>query len=152
LINAESCAVAKVMSAKKEIPMLHDVVLHLARGGDYPEGSARHGYALTLPLDGEGHINAEAWQAERARCTVRRFWAGEPDRHGRLVHRPGGAGGATWLVDYDAASIDDEAGYRLGTHQFREGEYVSIRHDGEMYTFRVVEVKPLRSEHATVAA
>ena len=73
-----------------------------------------------------------------------RFWPGEPDQHGVLVHRPGGAGGATWMIDYDQdRADDDEAGYRLGTHTFQVGDYVSIRDaDGDMNTFRVAEVQP----------
>jgi len=74
---------------------------------------------------------------------VRRFWSGEPTRYGRLVHRAGGEGGATWLIDYDdRTTADDEPGYRLGTHAFVEGEYVSIREagDGDYHTFRVARV------------
>ncbi len=72
-------------------------------------------------------------------CKVRRFWAGEEDQHGLLVHKAGGAKGATWTFDYDAAgNDDDEAGYRFGDHLFQIGEYVSIRdEDGALLTFIV---------------
>ena len=59
------------------------------------------------------------------------------------MHRAGGEGGATWLIDYeDWTNEDDEAAYRLGTHAFVEGEYVSIREAGEeeYRTFKVVRV------------
>lgn len=123
--------------------MLNVITLHLARTKDYPEGSARHGYEITAPLDAEGHIDADAWQEQRELCRVRRFWAREPDRHGWLVHRAGGAGGATWTIDYDDSSdVDDETGYRLGSHRFVVGEYISLRDsDGEMQTFQVSAVK-----------
>ena len=67
-----------------------------------------------------------------------------------LTHRHGGAGGATWVIDYDKdRADDDEAGYRLGTHTFRTGDYVSIRDaDGDLNTFRVVAVRPLATEPA----
>ena len=74
---------------------------------------------------------------------MRRFWEGEDDEFGRLVHKRG-TEHARWVFDYDeTAEEDDEAGYRFGNHAFRNGEYVSIRgEDGEMHTFRVVSVEP----------
>lgn len=123
--------------------MLHVITLHLARTPGHPEGSAQHGYELHAPLDATGHIDAEAWQENRELCRVRRYWAGEPDRHGWLVHRAGGAGGATWCIDYDdARSEDDEFGYRLDSHRFVVGDYVSIRDaEGELLPFRIASVK-----------
>ncbi len=118
------------------------VLLHLARSKDFPDGSARHGYEIVAPLDVDGHLDVDAWRGHRQACRVRRFWGGERDETGLLVHRPGGVGGSTWGFDYDSArGDDDEAGYRLGSHTFKAGEYVSIRDDeGDMHTFRVVTV------------
>jgi hypothetical protein len=123
---------------------LKRITLHLARSKDFPEGSRRHGYEFVAPLDEAGFLDAEAWKAARDLCTVRRFWADEEEQRGRLVHRAGGKGGATWTFDYDAARADDdEAGFRLGSHAIRPGEYVSVRDDeGEMHTFQVFTVKP----------
>ena len=122
--------------------MLHNISLRLARSHDYPDGSDRHGYEITAPLDAEGQLDATSWREVRDRCRVRRIWAGAPERRGRLVHRAGGAGGATWIIDYDDRSReDDEIGFKLERHQFVEGEYVSIRDDdGGMHTFRVARV------------
>ncbi len=130
--------------------MLHRITLHLARTRDFPEGSTRHGYEITAPLDSAGHLDSIAWCSRRAQCRVRRFWPGEPDRWGVLTHRHGGAGGATWVIDYDKdRSDDDESGYRLDTHTFRTGDYVSIRDsDGDLNTFRVAAVQPLATEPA----
>ncbi len=124
--------------------MLKRIVLHLARGKDWPDGSDRHGYEIVAPLDDAGTLDSGTWKRERARCRVRRFWGDEPDRFGRLIHKAGGAGGATWRIDYDPARDgDDETGYRLGSHTFRANDYVSIRDDGGvMHTFRVAEVRP----------
>jgi hypothetical protein len=134
--------------------VLHRITLHLARGKQHPEGSARHGYELLAPLDSTGHLDPEAWKVLRDHCRVRRFWAGEPDRNGRLVHWPGGFGGATWLVDYDdRSSEDDEAGYRLGAHIFAPGEYVSIKdEEGDLHTFVVVDLKPVKISRAVEQA
>jgi hypothetical protein len=123
---------------------LKRITLHLARSKEFPEGSHRHGYEFIAPLDGSDHLDVSAWKNARELCTVRRFWADEEVMHGRLIHRAGGKGGSTWAFDYDAASTDDdEAGFRLGAHALKPGEYVSIRDDeGEMHTFTVATVKP----------
>lgn len=123
--------------------MLQVITLHLGRTSAFQDGSARHGYEITAPLDERGYLDAAAWQEQRDLCRVRRFWAGESDKHGWLVHRAGGAGGATWCIDYDdATSDDDETGFRLSSHRLVADEYVSIRdNDGEMSPFRVVSVR-----------
>jgi hypothetical protein len=123
--------------------VLKRIRLHLARSKDHPTGSDRHGYEFVAPLKGDGHIDVELWKKYREHCGVRRFWEGEADEHGRLIHKAGGKDHANWVFDYDeSAEEDDEAGYRFGAHAFQPGEYVSIRdEDGEMHTFRVVSVE-----------
>jgi hypothetical protein len=118
---------------------LKKIRLNLARTKEFPTGSALHGYEFVAPLDASGHIDAEAWKSTRGRCRVRRFWAGEAEDAGLLVHRPGGS----WAFRYEVGSDDDEeAGYRFGSHAFVVGEYVSIKdEDGEMHTFQVVSVQ-----------
>ncbi len=120
---------------------LSRVRLNLARSEEFPGGSANHGYEFVAPIGEDGHIDADIWKQERDHCRVRRFWEGEPDDIGHLIHRPGGS----WAFHYDIdGDEDDEAGYRFGAHAFAPGEYVSIRdEDGEMHTFQVVTVEPL---------
>ena len=123
--------------------MLRKVVLTLARCREHPEGSSERGYEIIAPLGSENCLDAELWHRERDHCRVRRFWIGEPDRHGRLVHRAGGADGATWLIDYDDRTTDDdEAGFRLSTHRLVEGEYISLRdaNDDVLRTFKITNV------------
>ncbi|KAB2885069.1 MAG: hypothetical protein K8H87_01960 [Pseudorhodoplanes sp.] len=117
--------------------------LNLARSKEFPNGSAQHGYEFVAPLDDNDHIDVELWRKHRANCGVRRFWSGEDDQFGKLVHKAGGAEHARWVFDYDdTAEDDDESGYRFGGHPFRVGEYVSIRdEDGEMHTFVVASVQ-----------
>jgi hypothetical protein len=126
------------------LPAFKRIRLQLARSKEFPDGSARHGYELVAPLDAKGHIDVELWRKHRERCHVRRFWNGEDDQIGRLVHKPGGAEHARWVFDYDPnATDDDESGYRFGAHAFSPGEYVSLSDDeGELHTFRVVAVEP----------
>ena len=123
--------------------VLKRIRLNLARSKAFPSGSARHGYEFVAPLDANDHIDVELWRKYRDHCGVRRFWA-DQEEVGRLVHKPGGSEHARWVFDYDrAAEEDDEAGYRFGSHGFRNGEYVSIRdEDGEMHTFQVGSVEP----------
>lgn len=116
--------------------------LELARDHDFPNGSPRHGYEFTAPLDGDGHIIAEDWRENRDRFRVKRFWEGEADEVGHLVRKRGGA----WAFHYDihGQEDDDETGYRFGNHAFEPGEYVSINeHDDELRTFRIVSVMSL---------
>lgn len=126
------------------VPHLARITLNLARSPQYPQGSAAHGYVIAAPLDERQCLDAEAWKKARHLCRVRRFWQGEPDRVGTLVHQAGGPDGATWAIDYDPRDRDDdEAAYRLGSHRFAPGEYVSIRDtEGEMHTFRVARLEP----------
>lgn len=125
---------------------LKRIRLNLARSKEHPGGSARHGYEFVAPLDGTDHIDVAEWKKHREHCRVRRFWEGEPDEIGHLVHRGGKAGGQ-WAFHYDIRDSDDdpeddEAGYRFGAHAFVPGEYVSIRdEDGELHTFQVVSVE-----------
>jgi hypothetical protein len=116
------------MQTLTELIDLNRILLNLARSKEFPYGSPRHGYDFIAPLDPEGHIDPILWKKYRDYCRVRRFWAGEEDEVGRLVHKPGGAEHARWVFDYNHPheDDDDEAGYKFGAHAFLPGEYVSI--------------------------
>jgi hypothetical protein len=94
---------------------LKRIRLNLARSKQFPSGSVRHGYEFVAPLDAVGHIDPLLWHQHRDRCRVRRFWQGEDDQVGRLVHKPGGAEHARW-VDYDPESVEAP---RVDLHQSR---------------------------------
>jgi len=116
--------------------------LQLARSKQFPDGSSHHGYEFVVPLDAQGHIDAQLWKTHRDNCRVRRFWQGEDDRAGYLTHKPGGGEHARWVFDYDQTRVDDdEAGYRFGAHVFAPGEYLTIRDQDEAHTFKVVSVE-----------
>jgi hypothetical protein len=118
--------------------------LNLARSPGHPVGSQHDGYEFVAPLDATGHIDPKLWREHRDNCRVRRFWEGQEDEIGRLVHAPGGSEHARWVFDYGERPIEhEEAGYRFGAHAFVPGAYVSIRNgDDEMNTFRVISVEP----------
>jgi hypothetical protein len=130
------------MSKAKPEKLLRMVRLELARDHDFPNGSREHGYELIAPIDEKGRIVADAWKQVRDRCRVRRFWAGEKDEIGHIVHKPGGA----WAFHYDIRGDveHDETGFRFESHAFVPGEYVSLKEqDGVLRTFRVTGVSEL---------
>jgi hypothetical protein len=100
-------------------------------------------YGFVAPLDSNGMIDQEAWKQDRARCFVHRIEQGGSVRHGLLVHRPGGASGATWAFDYEPGTGEEETGYRFEAHAFTPGAYVTVRDaDEQCRTYRVSFVKP----------
>ena len=133
------------MEALTELIDLNRILLNLARSREFPAGSPRHGYDFISPLDAQGHIDPVLWKKYRDYCRVRRFWPGEDDEIGYLVHKPGGPEHARWIFVYNSGrNDDDEAGYRFGIHSFLPGGYVSISgQDGQLHTFLVVSVDPV---------
>ena len=118
---------------------LAKIRLELARNPEFPSGSSDHGYEFIAPLDANGLFDAEEWRLQKARCTVTRFWAGEPDQTGHLVHTRG----RSWAFRYEGDEADegDEPIFAFDRHTFRAGDYVSItEHDGVQRTFVVAEV------------
>lgn len=117
---------------------LKTIRLELARTQEFPHGSPDRGYEFVAPLTPEGAFDVEEWRARRKECTVRRFWAGEDDEHGYLVHK-----GNRWAFHYAGHDSDeDEPIFRFDRHSFVEGEYISItEHDGVQRTFKVVSVR-----------
>jgi hypothetical protein len=140
------------MNALAELSDLRRILLNLARSREFPDGSPRHGYDFIAPLDPQGHIDPVLWRKYLDYCHVRRFWEGEDDEIGRLVHRPGGAEHARWVFVYSSDEDDEaETGYKFGTHAFLPGEYVSISgQDGKLHTFRVVAVDPVELSIAMI--
>jgi hypothetical protein len=122
---------------------LKRIRLELARNAEYPEGSANHGYAFVAPLTDDGHLDPVGWSENKSDCIVRRFWAGDDDEHGHLVHHRG----HNWAFHYAGMAEDDEEPiFRFDRHRFAVGEYVSItEHDGVQRTFRVAEVVPFEA-------
>lgn len=116
------------------------VRLERAREPGLPQGDGAIHYTLVAPIDGEGHLDAEAWADHRDACRVVRVRPGEESAEGRLRRRPGGS----WAFHYeDEAGEDDDPGYRFDRHAFIPGEYVTIEEDEGAHTYRIVSVLPL---------
>ena len=112
--------------------------LELAREPAHPAGDSAFGYLLFAPLDEAGKIDAEMWRAHRELCRVTRFRPDRTEEIGHLVH---GARGQ-WRFHYDIeGDEEDESGFRLGNEVFSPGQYVSIKSEDGMHTYRVVSVE-----------
>ena len=119
---------------------LQKIRLELARNTDFPEGSSQRGYQFIAPLAADGSLDPEEWKTARSACRVHRFWHGEDDEYGQLVHHRGNH----WAFHYDGMGDEDEEPiFRFDRHHFNPGEYVSItEHDDVQRTFVVTEVVP----------
>jgi hypothetical protein len=130
------------IQARSPATMLRRVRLELAREPGHPEGSRNIGYEFIAPVSDEGRILADAYAQLKDRCRVRRFNGSEPDELGHLVRKRGGA----WAFHYDIQGdpLHDDTGFRIDTHRFMPGEYVSIKEPaGDLKTYRVISVLEL---------
>ncbi|MBL8542506.1 MAG: hypothetical protein JNJ63_01740 [Hyphomonadaceae bacterium] len=114
------------------------VILRLGRNPEagYPDGNDDYGYVIQAPLDANGKLDAALWREKREHCTVRRFHPHETPADGFLRHR-----GEHWYIWYDEADEGPaEPLIKLGSHELRPGEYVTVREpDGDALTFRITE-------------
>jgi hypothetical protein len=116
--------------------ILNVIRLELARGKDHPEGDPHHTYVLRAPLSADGRIDTEKFKQLSDLCSVVKVAPGMGVETGRLLRTSSG-----WAFSYAPGPDDDESVYRLGSHIFRTGEYITItEHDGVARTFRVVSV------------
>jgi hypothetical protein len=118
--------------------MLKRITLRLARNSNFPQGDDRQGYTLIAPLDSAGQLDAAAWRQNRDACRVFRFHPDAAEHADGWLRRRG----QSWYFHYDEDDEgDDESGFKLGTHVFRAGEYVTVsRHGNEPLAYRVTDV------------
>jgi hypothetical protein len=116
--------------------MLTKVRLEIARCPEFPEGSAKHGYLLTLPLDESGALETGHGQHVASRCHFERFWNGEQLEVGHIERH-----GHGWTLAFDGVEDDAAARepiFKAEGHRFLPGDYLSIKErDGQLRTFRV---------------
>ena len=118
---------------------LMTIRLELARTKEHPAGDPGHAYEFRAPLDGEGHLDEAHWADSKSLCTVRRFENGAEVEQGILIRNRG----KHWVFSYAPGDDDDEGLFRLSSHRFTPGEYLSVtEHDGVARTFRIASVTP----------
>lgn len=114
------------------------IVLRLGRNPDagFPDGAHDYGYVIQAPLDANNKLDDALWREKKAHCTVRRFHPHDTPADGWLRVR-----GENWYFWYDEADEGPaEPVFKLGAHELRPGEYVTVREgDGDALTFRVDE-------------
>ena len=113
--------------------------LELARNPDFPQGSDRHGYEFVLPLLGDGRLDRKSYDKTPELCTVHRFWPGEGDTVGEILHTDR----QRWVFSYAPNAGDDEPIAHFADQVFRLGEYMSVREpNGHQHTFKIVRTEP----------
>lgn len=124
------------------------ITLELARNPGAPEGDANHGYVFRAPLDARGYFDRYQWAAMKPLCTVRRLEKGAEAESGLLVLNARGK----WVFSYAPGDADDETLFRLASHRFAPGDYVTItEHDGMERTFKVGSVTDWHPDRAAAA-
>ena len=99
---------------------LQRIRLELARTPQFPNGSSRHGYEFTAPLDARGQLDPAGWSRDKAACTVRRFWEKADDEAGTLIHRRDGKWAFTYNASVLGAGQRGQKGHRRFVHSYRQ--------------------------------
>ncbi len=117
---------------------LKRIILRLARNPGFPNGDDRQGYTLFAPLAADGQLDAEAWKQNREGCRVFRFHNDPAEMADGWLRKRG----QSWYFHYDEEEEgEDESGFKLGSHIFREGEYVTISsHGSHPLAYRITDV------------
>ncbi|MBY0511460.1 MAG: hypothetical protein K2P94_15075 [Rhodospirillaceae bacterium] len=117
---------------------LFNIRLTLARSPEAPNGDSSHAYEFRAPLDKTGHLDRTQWPLNRQFCVVAKHQHGVVVEKGLLLHTRNGK----WVFSYKSGESDDETIFRLSSHVFIPGEYVSItEHDGVQRTFQIESVE-----------
>jgi len=107
--------------------------LELGRTRDFPAGSVSRAYLLRLPLDDQDRIDAEAFDRNPRKATVRRHWATEPDERGHLQRD-----GAEWVLRCNGK----DQTLKIDSRFMRLGETVQlVGADGGELPFRVTSIR-----------
>lgn len=107
--------------------------LELGCTREFPAGSVSRAYLLRLPLDDQDKIDAEAFECNPQKATVRRHWSSDPDEWG-YVQRDGGE----WLLRCNGK----DRTFRFVSCSIRLGEKVQlVNSDGAALPFRIASVR-----------
>jgi hypothetical protein len=107
--------------------------LELGRTEEFPAGSVSRAYLLRLPLDDEDRIDAEAFDRDPGKATVRRHWSMERDQRGHVQRA-----GADWVVRCDGKL--QTLGFE--SRPMRLGERIDlVDKDGGALPFRIASIR-----------
>ncbi|MBR0681418.1 hypothetical protein GXW74_13055 [Roseomonas eburnea] len=117
------------------------VILALAAGPGFPQGSPEHRYEIELALDAGGRPDAAAWSADPVPWRARRILPGAEPLPGDVQHDPDHG----WSIRFFGAPTEGpdvpETRFDCGPDPVRPGEYVTVTEpDGAEFVYRVVGV------------
>ncbi|MBR0671621.1 hypothetical protein [Neoroseomonas soli] len=117
------------------------VILALAAGPGFADGSPGHRYEIELSLDPGGRPDAAAWLADSNPWRARRIVPEAAPVQGDVQYDPDHG----WSIRFYGASAEGpdapETRFDCGPDPVRPGEYVTVTEpDGREYTYRVVGV------------
>lgn len=118
------------------------VLLALAAGPGFPQGSAEHRYEIDLALDPAGRPDEATWVADPAPWRARRVAPDAPPAEGDVQFDPDNG----WSIRFYQAAADSpdapETRFQTGPEPVRPGGYVTVNEpNGAEYTYRVVGVR-----------
>lgn len=110
--------------------------LELAGTPEFPLGSASRAYMLHLPLREDGTVDEQAFGANPAMASFRRFWPNEPDRSGLIVRA-----GRGWALSFQPVAIGNGTSLPIRMDRLLPGDAVTIdKHGRGAWRFRVVDL------------
>lgn len=117
------------------------VLLAMAAGPGFPEGSPERRYEIALALDAAGRPDGAAWKADPEPWRARRIAPDAAPLEGDVQFDAD----TGWAIRFYGAAADSpdapETRFDSGSEPVRPGEYVTVQEpDGAVFTYRIVGV------------
>ena len=107
--------------------------LELGCTGEFPSGSVSRAYLLRLPLDDQEAIDANAFERDPQKATVRRHWSTEADERGHVLRD-----GRDWVLQCNAGRRT----LRFESPSIRLGDQISLMDvNGDALPFRIASIR-----------
>ncbi|MBP0465284.1 hypothetical protein J5Y09_15270 [Roseomonas sp. PWR1] len=117
------------------------VILALAAGPGFPDGSPDHRYEIDLALDAAGRPDAEAWAADPVPWRARRILPEAAPEQGDVQYDPDHG----WSIRFFGRATEGpdapETRFDCGVDPLRPGEHVTVTEPGgAAFAYRVVGI------------